>query len=118
MRVVRFTYHTSRRKNSAALYRGLAIPPDEPYALTINHRGIRDREFYAGTAGLTMWGRGRICREEEVKWTREVTQDYAVTNIKDLVNEIAAELFTLFDFVQVDRQVLDQFVDKFLVRKS
>jgi len=99
--------------HSAALYHELGIPPDKPYALTINHRGLEAREFYVSTASRFV-RRGRICRSPAATWTKEVTQDYVMSNLKGLVGEVARGLFVLFAFAQVSQEVVDGIVDEFL----
>lgn len=99
--------------HSAALYRELRVPPDEPYLLTVNHRGLQGREFYVSTPTRFV-RRGRICRSPEATWTREVTEDYVASNLNSLVGDASDGLFVLFDFAQVSRQVVDDLVDGFL----
>lgn len=99
--------------HSATLYRELGIPPEEPYALAINHRGLKAREFYVSTPRRHV-RRGRICQSSASVWMREVTQDYVASNIKSLVGEVTGGLFVLFDFAQVSQEVIDSIVDEFL----
>lgn len=99
--------------HSATLYRELGIPPDEPYTLAVNHRGLEAREFYVSTPGRVLF-RGRICQSPAATWTREVTQDYVTSNLRSLVGEVASGLFVLFDFAQVRQEVVDGIVDEFL----
>ena len=99
--------------HSATLYRELGIPPEELYALAVNHRGLEAREFYVSTARRFV-SRGRICWSPAATWTREVTQDYVTSNLKSLVGEAANGLFVLFDFAQVSQEVVDSIVDEFL----
>ncbi|MBA7646622.1 hypothetical protein ES703_54387 [subsurface metagenome] len=99
--------------HSAALYRELSISPSEPYVLAVNHRGLERREFYKSTINRVVF-RGRICRSPAATWTREVTQDYVVSNLKSLVGEVANGLFVLFDFAEVRQEVVNEIVDKFL----
>lgn len=99
--------------HSATLYRELGIPPEEPYALAVNHRGLEAREFYVSTPRRFV-SRGRICRSPAATWTREVTQDYVTSNLKSLVGEVASGLFVLFDFAQVSQEVVDGIVNEFL----
>jgi hypothetical protein len=102
--------------HSAALYRELGIPPEEPYALAVNHRGLEAREFYVSTPRRVVH-RGMFCYSPAVTWTREVTQDYLTSNLKSLVGEVASSLFVLFDFTEVSQEVVDGIVDKFLQSK-
>lgn len=99
--------------HSSTLYRELGIPPDEPYILTVSHRGLAGREFYVSTARRFVT-RGRICQSSTATWMEEVTQDYVTTNLKDLVSKVAGGLFVLFAFAQVGREVVDEIVDDFL----
>ena len=99
--------------HSTTLYRELGIPPEEPYALAVNHRGLETREFYVSTPRRFV-PRGRICRSPVATWTKEVTRDYVTSNLKSLVGEVAYGLFVLFDFAQVSQEVVDGIVDEFL----
>ncbi len=99
--------------HSAMLYRELGIPPEEPYTLAVNHRGLEAREFYVSTP-LRSVNRGKICRSPAATWTREVTQDYVISNLKSLVGEVASGLFVLFDFAQISQEVVNGIVDEFL----
>ena len=102
--------------HSAHLYKELGIPPDEPYLLAVNHGGLLGREFYASSAGWAI-RRGRISRTSEAKWTKELTQDQAVSDLKGLVTEAATGLFVLFDFAEVAKSTSDDIVDRFLRRR-
>jgi hypothetical protein len=99
--------------HSAMLYRELGIPPEEPYALAVNHRGLEAREFYVSTS-LRFVSRGMICRSPIATWMSEVTQDYVTSNLKSLVGEVTSSLFVLFDFARVSQEVVDGIVDEFL----
>lgn len=99
--------------HSAVLYRELGIPPDEPYVLAINHRGLEGREFYYSTPSWHVLP-GRICQSTAATWTREVTQDYVTSNLKGLVGEVTGEFFVLFEFAQIGQRVVDGIVDEFL----
>lgn len=103
--------------HSASLYRALGIVPDEPYLLSINHGGLRDREFWTASSGRFI-RRGQISSTDEATWQREVTQDYVVGNLKSLVAEVAKALFVLFDFASVEDDVVAEIVDAFLRRGS
>lgn len=99
--------------HSATLYRELDIAPDEPFVLSVNHRGLLGREFYVSTPSRGVI-RGRTCQSPTATWIREVTQDYVTSNIKSLVGEAANGLFVLFDFARIEQQVVDELVDDFL----
>ncbi len=99
--------------HSAALYRELGIPPNDPYVLAVNHHGLEGREFYVSTPNRIVF-RGRICRSPSATWTKEVTQDYVTSNLKSLVGEVTSDLFVLFDFAQVKQEVVNGIVDEFL----
>jgi hypothetical protein len=99
--------------HSAVLYRELGVPPEEPYALVVNHGGLEGREFYVSNLSRHVH-RGMFCHSPAATWTREVTQDYLTGNLKDLVEEVASNLFVLFDFVQVGQEAIGSIVDKFL----
>jgi len=99
--------------HSTTLYRELGIPPEEPYALAVNHQGLEKREFYVSTARRFV-PLGRICRSSVAMWTKEVTYDYVTSNLKSLVREVACGLFVLFDFAQVSDEVVDSIVEEFL----
>ena len=99
--------------HSAALYRELDIPPDEPYTLEVSHLGLKDREFWTTEAGRFI-RRGHFCREQSTTWRKEVTQDYILSNVRDLTAEVANEVFVLFDFMRLQRETIDQITDRFL----
>ncbi len=50
--------------HSAALYRELGVPPDEPYLLGVNHGGLQGREFWTSRGGLFLQ-RGRFAHVED-----------------------------------------------------
>ena len=99
--------------HSSSLYRELGIPSDEPYVLSVNHRGLEGREFYVSTPSRFV-RRGRTSHSGEASWTREVTQDLVTSNLKGLVGEVAEDLFVLFDFAQIEQLVVDELVNGFL----
>jgi len=99
--------------HSAALYRELGIPPEEPYVLAVNHRGLEAREFYVSSPLRDVYP-GMICHSPTATWMMELTQDYLTSNLKSLIREVASGLFVLFDFAQISQKVIDGIVDKFL----
>ena len=101
--------------HSAALYRELGVAPDEPYLLAVNHHGLKGRELYSSTARAHI-RRRQICQAPSATWCRQVTQDYVIGDLKELVREIADELFVLFAFAQIGPQVISEHVDAFLSR--
>jgi hypothetical protein len=102
--------------HSAVLYKALDIPADEPYLLSVNHRGLAGREFWVSAAGRFV-RRGRVSKADEATWRKQVTQDYVVTNLKPLVTEVSAGLFVLFDFMEVPETVVSEIVDGFLTSR-
>jgi hypothetical protein len=99
--------------HSATLYRELNIAPNEPYLLAINHQGLVGREFYTSSASRVVF-RGRICRSPSATWTKEVTQDYLISNLKSIVEEVANGVFVLFDYAHISQEVVNGIVDEFL----
>ena len=99
--------------HSASLYRALEVPPNEPYVLSVNHGGLRGREFWANSSRWHL-RRGRVAQVDESHWEGEVTQDYINTSLKEITHDVANELFGFFDFANVSRSAINQLVDKFL----
>jgi hypothetical protein len=103
--------------HSAALYRELGVPPDEPYVLAINHLGLEGREFWTSEAGRFI-DRGFICKAESASWRREVTQDVVQGSLHDLVRDVSSRLFALFDFATVGNRVINEISEEFLRRSE
>lgn len=102
--------------HSANLYQQLVIPPDEPYLLSVNHRGLKGREFYTSTPARHVRP-GHVSQEDVAQWQREVTQDLIKANVKDLSHEIASRLFVLFDFAEISPAVVNDLVDRLVSRR-
>ena len=102
--------------HSAELYHQLEIAPDEPYLLSVTHRGLEGREFYTSTPSRHV-SRGRVSQEDVAEWQREVTQDLVKASVKDLTHEIANQLFVLFDFADVSVEVVRDLVDRLISRR-
>ncbi len=98
--------------HSAALYRELGVPPDEPYLLSVNHGGLEQREFW--TSEMRFVRRGKVSDEDCATWTRQVTQDLVVAEIKSLVAEISRGLFVLFQFTEIPDQTMFEIIEGFL----
>lgn len=99
--------------HSAAIYKELAIPTDEPYMLAVNHGGLSEREFYVAE-GSRHVRRGSISHTWGASWTKEVTQDYVITNLPALVRDVGSNLFALFDFQKIEDRIIDGITNKFL----
>jgi hypothetical protein len=102
--------------HSAALYRELGISPEEPYLVSISHRGLKGRMFWASTRRQIY--EERYCQVPEVEWTKEVTQDYVLANVQELVREVANNVFVLFDFAAIDEDIIREIVEEFRARGS
>lgn len=101
--------------HSAALFREIGIRPDEPYLVAVNHLSLEGREFRTSDPRrLVLYD--RHCEYPTVSWSKEVTQDYVTANLHALVSEVANGLFVLFDFADIDADVMRQIVDEFLSR--
>ena len=106
--------------HGARLYQCLGLPPATPYSLSITHAGLSGREFWASQMDSALGEalcRGRIAQTDRATWQRELTQDYVVTNLKELVADVAEGLFVLFNFASVPRSTTDQVVETFLRRR-
>ena len=99
--------------HSAALYRELGLPADEPYNLAINHHGLKDRHLYYSDPRLAAPGE-HICRTETASWTSELTQDYVTSSIGRLASEVSRSLFVLFDFAEISQRALDHQITDFM----
>lgn len=102
--------------HSATIYKGLAIPSNEPYLLAVNHGGMDQREFYVSSAARHV-RRGRVSQTREVNWNKEVTQDYVTSNLHALVREVASNLFVMFDFQEIESRIIDDITNDFLGTK-
>jgi hypothetical protein len=102
--------------HSAALYRELGISPQAPYLISINHRGLQERMFWASTSRHIY--EERYCQFPEVEWTKEITQDYVLANVQELVREVANDVFVLFDFAAIDEDIVKEVVEEFRRRGS
>ena len=97
-------------RGSAALYKELNIPPDEPYLLSIKHGGLKGRTSYAHNfdyIGYIAYSfSSRTSQEDNHVWQGEVTQDLVSSQLVELTQRIASELFALFSFTEVPMDVV------------
>jgi hypothetical protein len=100
--------------HSAALYRELAVPPDEPYLLAINHSRLEGRGFWSSSSRAIY--SQKYSQVAGAAWTREVTQDYIVANLHGLVRDVSDGLFVLFDLAEIEESIINEIVDEFLSR--
>ena len=99
--------------HSAALYRLLGVEPDQPYVLSMNHYGLQGREFYASKP-LHWIRRGYVSSVERAEWRKVLTQDQVNAALRELVHEIADDLFVRFSFAPVSASAIDRVLDEFL----
>ena len=100
--------------HSADLYRALRVGPDQPYVLSVKHHGLLGRELYcADSAHEDCITRGRVSSTEQHSWRKPLTQDQVRVSKRELVHEVADNLFELFDFEQVSAWDFDAVLNKF-----
>ena len=83
---------------SAALYKELNVPPDEPYLFSIKYGGLRGRTIYVYRPDILHTPYPATSQEDYRVWQKEVTQDLVRSQLTELTHEIANSLFELFGF--------------------
>ena len=101
--------------DSAAIYEGLGIPPDEPYLCSIAHGGLSGRVIYASSLKHLYFVTLQAASQEDVhEWRGELTQDLVRVNLVELTQEIVNSLVVLFDFTDVPGDVVAEAIKEYL----
>ncbi len=99
--------------HSANLYKALRVKPDQSYSFSLDHHGLNGREFYASEPSYGV-RRGRVSSVDRTAWRRILTQDQIRASLRELVVEIADDLFVQFDYTQISSEGIVSVVDKYL----
>ena len=98
------------------LYKEFNIKEQEKIDISILHSGLKEREL--GTANpLRRIHFQKKCSVNEVKDNTVEKLADLMPNIKDIVFKLASELFAMFDYFELQRNVSDDIVDKFISGK-
>ena len=99
--------------DSAALYNAMGIPPDAPYLISIRHVGLSGRVTYASSPRYLYYIAQRQISQEDVhERVMEVTQDVVNGQIVNLTYDIIDDLFTLFNFTPVSKELIATIVEE------
>src|SRR3989344_1223096 len=112
-RIVRITEVFMYLKN---LYSKLGIESKREFEVTIKHGGIKGRKLSTLSQNRLML-RTSITNEDEISTTITTSIDAFEKTPSDVVEKITEPLFELFDFYKVDRGVLEQIVNDYLIGK-
>ena len=112
-RIVRITEVFMYLKN---LYSKLGIESKREFEVTIKHGGIKGRKLSTLSQNRLML-RTSITNEDEISTTITTSIDAFEKTPSDVVEKITEPLFELFDFYKVDRGVLEQIVNNYLIGK-
>ena len=93
--------------DSVAQYKALNIPPNAPYVISMIHAGLKGRTVYASSPRYQYYIANRHTSLEDLhECQREVTQDIVNSQLVELTHSIASELFALFNFASVSKELV------------
>lgn len=100
--------------HSAALYRALRVEADQPFVISVKHHGLEGRELScADSAHADLIVRGRVSPAEPRGWSKTLTQDQIRVAKRELVREVADNIFELFEFEGLSAGAFDTVLNKF-----
>lgn len=97
---------------SVRLYTGFKVPPDSRILIGIRHGALKDRVLSA--VGGRVLNYDRKSEEDEVYAEVETTLEKIESDLVDLVRRLTQPLFVIFDFFEVNRNVLEDIVNDYV----
>lgn len=99
----------------ARLYSRLDVPADTTVRIRISHGGLQGRELSA--VGDWDIDEGYVSKEDHASTEIIVKLSEIEVKLVDLVEKICSELFTFFDYFQLDRTTYEKIVNAFVAGK-
>lgn len=100
---------------SARLYSNLGVSEDSRVLIEIRHGGLKDCVLSAaGTHRFLFPFHERKSREDKVYTEVDTTFEKIESNLVDLVQEFTRPLLVIFDFFEVERNVLEDIVNNYV----
>lgn len=96
----------------ASLYSGFKVSPNSRILIGIRHGGLKDRELNA--VGSRVINSGRKSVEEEVYTEVETNLSEIKSDLVGLTQKFTQPLFEIFDFFELNREVLEDIVNNFV----
>ena len=93
--------------DSASIYKDLGVDKNEQYLFAVIHGGLRERTLYTSNLDYFYYATRRpVCKEDVHEKTIEVTQKRVGGELVELTHQIAFPLFSLFEFVELSKEVV------------
>lgn len=103
---------------AARLYSGLNVPSDAYYLVGIRHGGLKGRVLSVSSIARRMPPHSdRISSEDEVYSEIETTIEQTESQLVELVEKFTQPLFVVFNFFELNRDILAEIVNKFVEGK-
>lgn len=97
----------------ARLYANLDVDPNRKVLFTLNHSGLKDRILTSANTRRLLRQQYK-CIENEAETSIDFNLIQVESNLVDLVKQLTAPLFMLFDFFQLSDSVYEDIVDRFV----
>jgi hypothetical protein len=110
-RIVRIT---ETLLHAARLYTGLKVPRDAHYRIGIRHGGLKGRALTVSSIAKRMPPHDRVSSENEVYSEIETTIEQTEANLVNLVESFTQPLFVVFNFFELQKNILEEIVNKFV----
>jgi len=103
---------------AARLYSGLGIARDVHYSIWIRHSGLKGRVLSVSSIASRMPPHSdRISSEDEVYSEIETTIEQTESQLVELVEKFTQPLFVVFNFFELERNILAEIVNNFVEGK-
>jgi len=99
--------------HAVRLYRSLNVDADRRLLMGFRHGGLRGR-LISATPNRVVLRSGREALEDEVYAEVETAIERVEPDLVDLVEQITAPLFVIFDFFEVQKSILEGIVNNFV----
>ena len=97
----------------ARLYGHLGVRAESTVSVTMSHGGLTDRRMSSSTSSRRLSGLYKAAVDKSTT-TVEFVIGELDAELSDLVQAIAAPMFELFDFFQLNAAVFDEVIDRFV----
>jgi hypothetical protein len=97
----------------ARLYSRLEVDPTSIVNIAIKHGGLKDRILDVASPSRMMF-REKPCLEDEVESNISTSLSGLETNLVELVKQLIAPLFTLFDFFELDDDTYEEIINAYV----
>ncbi len=95
------------------LYSTFGLPYTSEISLRITHNGLKGRTIGSSSTSRRLILGNYVSAEDEIPYQVKVSIERIQTDLIDLIEKFSKELFTVFDFFQINRKVMEDIIRDF-----